>query len=294
LRDAQGSRRGRGNKAVTPTTINQYREESDFDLLDLTFLGGHPLHLTYSEVYGAALINGDVDHGRIQPGVKIANHPYTSAARMEVELRGRETSMPRSPSQIALSTFFASFQPRNGAEWFGVDNSSTFLNCCKPWEALPPWRARDPSFYGHLILKSAHEELVENHQELIKECPGGTYWAKCGPVNPIVLDSEDKRLRNLITSMKIRGFLRSNDVRGDIKATALVKKNGDWRWLVSSGYHRSCVAVALGLREIPIRINLVIREGESDYWPQVRAGRFSKALANRIFNNIFDGIHSAF
>ena len=269
--------------------------QSESDILDLRLLKNiqHPMVFRYSEVFKAVLLNGLIAAGRIQPGVSISRHPFTTAART---LLSRSTSKTQAEAKAIdiLGDFYENFQPESALQWFGLGNGHSNLRAWKPFEAVPPWRARSNVDYGRRILRSAIREAQENGVcDTVPEKPS-LLWGKCGPVIPSIVFQEVVRIRNLVESMSTCGYLRENTEYGDIKAAALVRSDGSWRWIVTSGYHRACVACALGYLSIPIRIALVVQREDVMFWPHVVHQNFRNNEAAAVFDRFYEGNHNAF
>lgn len=258
-------------------------DEHHNDVVDLRSKSNHPLSLKYGEIFSSALINADVRQGRILPYFELSkNAPFYKAAKAGFLFEEQVDSFSAVKSE--LNNFYKEFQPKNISDWFllRVQDKSN-LKELPAWAAVLPWRARSVKSFQETIEEGTRKDNEKDGLE------GGVEkgWAYCGPVSEEKLSIEAKRINELIYSFRKKGYRRSFEKDGDIVATALVNKNNDWCWLVTSGYHRACVLAAMGEKIIPVRVNLVIREDEVDFWPHVLSGFYSKDMAISIFRSIF-------
>lgn len=252
-------------------------------VLDLRSKNGHPILLRYSEIFDAVLIDAPVSQGRLLPFFQInENAPFFLAAKAGVRFEDKESSF--NAVRNDLHSFYEKFQPQNVVDWLSLDVSpQSLLKKLPPWSAVLPWRARSMESFRETIENGT---LNDNKKEgLLGGVEKG--WAYCGPVAEEKLNIEARRINELIYSFRQNGYQRSFEKDGDIVATALVDKFNNWRWLVTSGYHRACVLAAMDWGKIPVRINLVIREDEMNFWPHVVDGLYTKSMAENIFKNIF-------
>lgn len=269
--------------------------QSESEIVDLRQrnYADHPLAFRYSEVFKAALITGHLSDGRIQPGVSISAHPFTIAASAMLDKYYNDSWSGIQPEEV-LVRFYEHFQPASAKEWFGVVRSQSTLESWKAFQAVPPWRARTHLDYGEQILLSAVREAAERQIGDIELQDPALLWGKCGPVLPLIIRAEADRIQDLVTSMTKLGYRRDDSKYGDVKAVALVRRDGSWKWVVTSGYHRACVAYAMGYESIPIRVALVVQEDHVKFWPHVLSKSFSSRDASEIFDRVFEGVHSAF
>lgn len=252
-------------------------------VLDLRGKIEHPILFRYSEIFDAVLIDADVSAGRLLPFFKISEDaPFFLAARAGLQFDDKKISL--NAVEVELDHFYKKFQPKSVDDWFLLDAPPmSQLKKIPPWSAVLPWRARSVESF-----RDAIENGTKNDNE--KEgLPGGIEkgWAYCGPVTEEKLNIEAKRINELIYSFRQKGYQRSFEKDGDIVATALVNAKNDWRWLVTSGYHRACVLAAMGVTKFPVRVNLVVREDEMNFWPHLLSGFYTKEMVKNIFNKIF-------
>lgn len=254
-------------------------------VFDLRGKNGHPFLLRYSEIFDAVLIDARAAQGRLLPFYKInEDAPFFLAAKAGLQFEDKKSSFNAVKKE--LNNFYENFQPKNVEDWFALNVPlQSPLKELPPWSAVLPWRARSVGAFREAIEAGTRSD---NQKEgLLGGIEKG--WAYCGPVVEEKLDIEAKRINELIYSFRKNDYQRSFEKDGDIVATALVDKDNSWRWLVTSGYHRACVLAAMGWETIPVRINLVIRGDEIDFWPHVVGGVYTKEMAKNIFENIFSG-----
>jgi len=252
-----------------------------FDVRDTT---NHPLSLKYSEIYNACLVNCSPSILRSQPGLSLLDYsPFVNAIKQVLNLQDLEGSNSLQKVEKVFYEYYETVQVKNASEWFGIDND--FLKKQPPWGAVYPWRARSISSYRKAFEKAAiHENNAIGHQGVdINEG-----WLFNGPVSKRKVRIESERMLYILKRIKKYGYQRSNENDGDPKATALVNENGEYRCVLTGGNHRASVASALGFTEIPIRINLVIRRDEVDFWPQVVDKIFTRSEALKVFDCYFN------
>lgn len=258
-------------------------EENHNGVIDLRSKSNHPLSLKYGEIFSSALIDANVRQGRLLPYFELnKNAPFYKAAKAGFLFEEKMKSF--NAVRTALNDFYEKFQPKSISDWFLLNaHIESNLRKFPAWAAVLPWRARSVKSFQETIEDGTRKD---NEKDGLQ---GGIEkgWAYCGPVSEEKLSIEAKRINELIYSFRKNGYQRSFENDGDIVATALVNKKNDWCWLVTSGYHRACVLAAMGEETIPVRVNLVIREDEADFWPHVSSGFYSKDMAIHIFRNIF-------
>lgn len=251
------------------------------NLIDLRKKGNHPLIFSYSEIYKECLLLGGIKSGRITPNFKLNhNAPFFLAAKSGIK-------NPDNCFQEVFKTlteFYDNFQPKNVSDWFSLLNNNSCLKNYPAWASILPWRARTIDNYRKVIEQGTISDNLKNGLELDIFHSG---WAYCGPVVKEKCEIETRRIVNLISSISEKGYQRNNDTDGDIVATALVNEKNEWVWLVTNGYHRVAVVAAMNYKSIPIRINIVVKRDEVDFWPQVVSKFYSKEEALTIFDNLF-------
>ena len=261
--------------------------ELESNIIDLRNQSNHPSSFLYSEIYECAILDASIKDGRIQPGFNLKDSvPFVVAAKNGIEY-GIEKEGFRDKIYDTLLLYYNNFQPKNAAEFLGLSlELENELVQAPPWGSVFPWRARTLDSYKKTYEKAA---ISDNKSY---GYGGGVEkgWTFCGPTSAEKCSIEAKRMEYVIKRIHIDGYQRSNDKDGDIKVTALVNENKDWRWLVTSGFHRVCAVTALGYESIPVRVNLVISRQDVDFWPHVSSGLYSRENALTIFDNFFYGL----
>lgn len=253
-------------------------------ILDLRVSTNHPLSLRYSEVFNQALLQGCFAHGRAQPSLPLSGAtPFVDAARVALA-HGVDRADTLDVMIAGLTRYYELVRPASAAQWLGV-GSGTELATSPPWAAVFPWRARSIASY-----RKAYEDaaLAEN-RAVGREVGISDGWLFCGPVSQEKIRIEAERILYVLRRIRDTGYVRSDDPDGDVKATALVNNDHEWRWLITAGNHRAAAAAALGYYGIPIRVNLVISRGEASFWKHVVDKLFLLDEALTVFDNIFHG-----
>ena len=254
-------------------------------IIDLREGTNHPLSLLYSEIYSEAILNGELSAGRSQPGFSLKGHsPFYWAAKNALVDGQLAVGSERRIFNV-LAEYYRCVQPKSAATWLGINlTSSNPLAKAPPWGAVFPWRARTQESYQQCYEKAA---VAEN---MITSAPLGILdgWLFCGPVSTEKCRIEAKRIHYVLEQIATLGYQRSNESDGDVKATALVREDGHWRWLITAGNHRAVAASALGRVSIPVRINLVISRSQVEYWPHVVTGLYTREQALAVFDQFFD------
>jgi len=256
-------------------------------ILDIRKSTNHPLSLLYSEIFDAVLIDAKLADGRSQPGFSLkGKSPFVLSAKSAVKYGLGKNDHVRKIEDI-LRNYYENVVPRNAAEWIGISfkDNHNFYNL-PPWAAVFPWRARSIESYRKTYEKAA---ILENKSVGYPDNDIYDGWLFCGPVTNDKINIEAKRISLVLKSIKKKGYQRSNNKDGDAKATALVKEDGQWRWLITAGNHRVSAASALGYEQIPIRFNLVVNRNQVDYWPHVVEGLYTRDEALLYFDMIFEG-----
>lgn len=256
-------------------------------VLDLRESTNHPLSLLYSEIYDAVVVNAMLKHGRSQPGFSIkGNSPFHLSAKAAVEYGLHKEDCVKQIKEV-FQNYYDSVTPENAAKWLGInfEEGHQFYSQ-PPWGAVFPWRARSIVSYRMTYERAAIDEnkAIGYDGKGIEEG-----WLFCGPVSEEKIQIESERMAFVLKSIHEKGYQRSNENDGDAKATALVRKSGEWRWILTAGNHRASAASALGFKQIPIRINLVVNRSQAEYWPHVVDGTFKKNEALTYFDMVFKG-----
>lgn len=253
-------------------------------LLDLRKSSNHPLSLRYSEIHDFAVIDALIEHGRAQPSLDTRHGtPFVKAGRRAIS-HGLQYADVVDVMVDELTDYYASVRPANAADWLGlgVDAHASLL-ASPPWAGVFPWRARTLASY-----RQAYEDAAWAENRAVGRDLGiSDGWLFCGPVSQAKIRIEAERILHVLRRVASQGYLRSDDADGDVRATALVDDDHQWRWLITAGNHRASAAAALGFEQIPIRVNLVISRCDVAYWKHVVEGLFTQEQALTVFDNIF-------
>ncbi len=259
--------------------------------LDLRGSVVHPLEGFYiARRYQPVLI--DVPVSRLRglgsaafPCTPESGHPFIQT------LLEYETGKVRDYAGSALDSFYQHWQPKNAAEYLGVESNSecTNLQSLKPVEAVFPWDKHDPQKQWENIQYAVNQSNVSQHVKISKD---ENRWHFFGPFSSAAGKLEYQRLISIFNSIKDNGYLRKNTTDGDIKGV-LMLWDDDWCINISGGQHRCSVLSALGRATVPVlmfyQLPIIIRREDCSYWPHVVDGLFDNESAIRIFDRIFDG-----
>ncbi|WP_006786932.1 hypothetical protein [Thiorhodospira sibirica] len=220
------------------------------------------------------------------PCTQDSGHPFIET------LMDYESGKVRTYAGSALERFYQNWQPKNAAEYLGVDDIPRCekLRELQATEGVFPWSRNDPKSYGetvnHVIRKASSSPYGKIKQTQNR-------WHLFGPATSESSEHEHRRLIGAYTSIKNKGYQRNSTNDGDIRGT-LMLSNNDWCILIGGGgQHRSSVLSVLGLITVPVRLfynlPMIVRREDSSYWPHVVDGLFTKEAAINIFDRIFEG-----
>ena len=249
---------------------------------DVRNAGNDPRALHYY-TNNQVLLNAPVSKGfglDHYPARKRGPHPFVRAS-----LTGLNSAVPKKDIRGVLEQYYRCVQPESAAEWMGFSpHRLPGLADEPPWGRVFPWRSTTVEAMKRGIEATATIDNAQGGKNLTIEHG----WRSFGPVSDEILEIETTRIMNLIQSVERNGIQRNNLPGGDIIAIALVDDDGDWRWLVEAGgEHRLPVLAAMGYKEIPIRVRLVIYRNDVDIWPNVNSGLYSRDVALEIFDRYF-------
>lgn len=186
-----------------------------------------------------------------------------------------------------LSVYFERVQPNSLPEWLDMPpDASEPLDSIPPWAVALPWETESPEDRKTSLARLAYLESQNQGLELTID----EGWSAFGPVSEKKLQMETDRLRQISKSLEAKGYQRHNGWDGDVEATALVREDGEWRWIIMRGQHRAAVAAGLGFTSIPIRVTNVVNRREAEHWPNVRRGFYTESSGRELFDRLFDGI----
>lgn len=98
--------------------------------------------------------------------------------------------------------------------------------------------------------------------------------------------SQALQFAKLGANLKVNGFNPNFERPGGY----ILKKDNSWRWVMTgNGNHRAYLMSRLGETHLPITIKKVVDRAQSNRWPNVINGEYSKSEAEMIFDLVFDG-----
>lgn len=186
-----------------------------------------------------------------------------------------------------LKNFYDTWQPKNPAH-YDKDNK----------EVAPPW-----DFGLKRNINLAKARLKRKDFIKIKNELGITdkhiYGHICrGPVSEGFGEITFNRLIKIYNSIQKHGYNPYQMGSDHIRASFFV--NGeDYRVTISSGKHRIAALQALSYESVPIlfgppKFPIIIRRDEVDYWPNVKAGYYTKEKALEVFDRRFKNEHPSY
>lgn len=110
-----------------------------------------------------------------------------------------------------------------------------------------------------------------------------------GPVSSRKGRIEYESLCRTFESIKFDGFKRDSGFDGDIGGF-LLRRDEDYRLVVSYGHHRLAAVAALEYETIPAKIvhPVVVFRRDAPHWSQVKRGAWTQDEAVRCFDLLFD------
>jgi hypothetical protein len=205
-------------------------------------------------------------------------HPWV------VAIRAAERSDDRSAVYRVLAAYYSTVQPASLRDWLDIPSNSSPRIDSLPrhaWSVLP-WSTKDPMKNVQAIEAA---QLAENRLYGLDE--GMSAGAKAfGPVSDAKLRVEAVRITKLFDSLRSNG-LDHQRPDYDLRATFLLS-DGSLSWLSMGGMHRVAMAVAVGVKEIPVRVAAVVRREEVDIWPQVVQGLYDREAALMLFDRLIE------
>jgi hypothetical protein len=206
-------------------------------------------------------------------------HPFVAAAR--------ELGSATEPSYRGslLERYYHAWQPTDAAE---------ALIGCTGFD-IPALAGRPSYAYLAPWLSVTSAEFMRAQEQYVEEenlafggirLPISAGYTHHGPVSYEKGQIEHERLKSLYRSISSGGYDRSH---GDVEAT-LLKRGSEHRFLINHGHHRSAVASASGVLDVPACFSqlMMVDIGEAEYWPQVRCGGWPLEAAVAYFHHLFD------
>jgi hypothetical protein len=256
-------------------------------IVDLRGVTSDPVEGTYQVGRDSFLLDVPLAHCRILPCTAFpcaleCGNPFVET--LVSYARGEILTYEQSP----LADLYRSWQPESAAEALGVDGPdvSPFLTDSPALGFTMPWSYRDPA----KSLRWWQAVIEADNREHGARAVAELGWKAWGPVDPLIGALEFRRLVNIYNSLQSRGYCRSNKPNGDIEGVAL-SQNGEHRFIVTTGHHRSAALTALRNQNVTIRLHgsSIVRRTEVEAWPNVRTGLFSPKQALTVFDRMFEG-----
>ena len=179
-----------------------------------------------------------------------------------------------------LSNYYNAYDPKLAVNIFDLKNSN---DRTPYWAVVMPWDYETQKEWKLKVENSVKNENLS----LKKSITIKSGWSWIGPAKKSKILIESQRLYSILKSIMKNGYLRDDSLDGDIRANILIDENENWVWQSISGQHRACCLSGLGFKEIPVRINKIIRRSDVSSWPNVVRGKYSKEEALIIFDTIF-------
>lgn len=255
--------------------------------LDVRDSADHPAALLYygQQTVPSVLIDAPVERGYSLEAFTLdadGANPYIRA------IRHAETSnKSRQAIRQTLAQYYRAVQPASAAQWLGVEGDRIpALADQPPWARVFPWENDTIDQRRYNVQGKTRQENRRQGTELTIE----NGWKLCGPVDQAFLDMKTDRLHSLYQSIKTHGYIRNDEIGGDIRTIVLVDDDDRWRWLqCGGGFHRAAVCSALGYQTLPVRVWRVIFRRDVDIWPGVANGLYSRTAALEVFDRIVAG-----
>lgn len=254
------------------------------EIVDLCNVTNDPVEGAYRAGRNPFLLDLPLAHCRILPCTAFPCAPGSNNPFVET-LLGYACGDVLTYEQSPLANLYRSWQPKSAAEALGVDGPAS-LTGISPLGFTMPWSGLDPA----QSLGYWQSVIEIDNQEHGARAAAALGWKAWGPVDPLIGALEFRRLTEIYDSIRQNGYCRSNKPNGDIEAFVL-SGDGEYRFIVTTGHHRSAALVALGKETATIRLqgSDIVRRIEVETWPNVRTGLYTAAQALAVFDRLFDG-----
>ena len=211
----------------------------------------------------------------------VSSHPLASAfqaAREEIAL-GTCVNAVRN----ILSKYYSMVQPASALEIVDLNHDEAPGLVGIPLHGwVMPWSERsieDTAAHRRICLE---EEGFANGMR-VSISDGATLF---GPVTEKKLSLETTRVTNLAVSMKAKSLQSS--VTHPIEVIGL-RRGTEYRWFVVQGQHRLAACAAFDIAEVNVRVVIIIRREDAEFWPHVATKTFTVAGALKCFDRLFVG-----
>jgi hypothetical protein len=212
----------------------------------------------------------------------VTEHPYCRAAAAALQDPGHAAD--RIAQQLARYRDLCDF--RNGSDRMGLtDSEAPGLVNAPGWLRLNPWSRASVEEWHRKMVRAVSEEAGQ--LGLYFDSPGEAFLTEGGET---MIEAHTRRVAALVESMVKHGY-REPEVPNDLlSGSLLIGEQGNWCWQISRGHHRACVARALGMDTLPVRVNGLVYRRDADIWPNVVSGVFTREGALKVFDNLVIGI----
>lgn len=191
-------------------------------------------------------------------------------------------------ARAILRSYYEANCPRNFTEWIGP------LLVDAPVGQRPPFQVPFP-WFDHTIEeqdRASQHNADKESRAAGRPLTVAEFWPPIGPMSGAGIDVEVRRLLALADSVRANGFRPNGLNDRPVSARLLVGEDSrDWCWQVKRGNHRTTVAAALGITQLPVEVLApVVRRSEATSWPGVSRHYYSAEQAIAVFDTVLDGL----
>jgi hypothetical protein len=251
--------------------------------MDLRNVCNSPRAINYYSYHQQIIIESSPEMGRGRPLFTFSKsgvHPFVVAANSYLEKKTFESIYE------VLEKYYDLVQPKNASEIFNFPiRYNSPLNKIPVWSIVMPWDIRTPETQ----VKHIEKVVKDENKQAGADCSVEDGWAWTGPANPNKIQIESDRLKKLLDSVKLKGYLRHNGRGGDIAVYIFMKNNKEWCWQAKTGQHRATAVSIFDYEKIAFRVLKVINREDAELWPNVANGIYTKEEALDAFDQIFAG-----
>ncbi len=202
-------------------------------------------------------------------------HPYTRTI-LEYS-RGRVDRYAVS----SLREYYRQFQPATMADLF-PEAASTPAATLPSNTHFTPWFTGTPDDRAERTRRALQREFPGLPE------PGNPLF---GPIDDRQGEMEFVRLVEVYRSLRDKGYVLPRNRRNHIQGLVL-RREGDFRFLVTAGKHRVAALSVLGVADIPVvfRSPVIIEVRDVGAWPFVNSHGWSETAAISYFDRLFRGV----
>lgn len=204
--------------------------------------------------------------------------PYYHAAVAGINAKNEKDA--HAAIYAILKTFSSRVVIKGPNELLGLDSfESSFNDSNKMWEMVLPWDNPDLKSLSAMRGKNIFEENLRYGLSSDRVLTDGVDVEG-------KLKVETQRIYDLLMSVKKNGLLVNDN--NLISARIYIAKDS-FVWRVSAGMHRAAILAALGWKNVPIKVDQLIRREDFNYWPGVTEGLYNVHTALDLFDRVFSG-----